>query len=44
LIWWNFVARTKEEMIEAANAWNNHTAFGEVQGYLGNDLNPPSLK
>ncbi len=44
LIWWNFVARTKEEMIEAANAWDNHTVFGEVKGYLGKELIPPPLK
>jgi hypothetical protein len=44
LIWWNFVARTKEEMIEAANAWDNHTAFGEVKGYAGKELTPPSLE
>lgn len=44
LIWWNFVARTKEEMIEAANAWNNHTAFGEVHGYQGKELTPPPLQ
>lgn len=43
LIWWNFVARTKEEMIEATNAWNNHTAFGEVKGYQGEELSPPPL-
>lgn len=44
LIWWNFVARTKEEMIEATNAWNNHTAFGEVKGYKGEKLIPPLLQ
>ncbi len=44
LIWWNFVARTKEEMITAAEAWNNHTAFGEVKGYQGDELTPPVLK
>lgn len=43
LIWWNFVARTKEEMLAAANAWNNQTAFGEVKGYQGERLTPPSL-
>ena len=43
LIWWNFVARTKEEMIRATNAWNNHTAFGEVKGYQGEKLIPPPL-
>jgi len=43
LIWWNFVARTKEEMIAATNAWNNQTAFGEVKGYQGKKLIPPPL-
>ena len=44
LIWWNFVARTKVEMIEATNAWNIHTAFGEVKGYHGDKLIPPPLE
>lgn len=44
LIWWNFVARTKEEMITATNAWNNHTAFGEVKGFNGERLTPPPLQ
>lgn len=43
LIWWNFVARTKEEMINAAEAWNNHTRFGEVVGSHGERLTPPKL-
>lgn len=44
LIWWNFVARNKEEIIQATNAWNNHTAFGEVLGYQGDRLAPPELQ
>lgn len=43
LIWWNFVARTKEEMIAARNAWNDHTEFGEVHGFQGERLTPPAL-
>ncbi len=43
LIWWNFVARTKEEMIQAAKAWDNHTQFGEVIGFKGDRLIPPPL-
>lgn len=35
LIWWNFVARTKEEIKSATDAWNSHTHFGDVQGYVG---------
>lgn len=41
LIWWNFVARTKEEMLKAAAAWDDHSAFGEVKGYQGGRLTPP---
>lgn len=44
LIWWNFVARTKDEMIEAVHAWNHHTAFGEVKGYVGDQLAAPELR
>lgn len=44
LIWWNFVARTRDEMIEASNAWNKHTAFGEVKGFKGRELIPPSCQ
>ena len=43
LIWWNFVARTKAEMAEAVNAWNDHTEFGEVTGYQGDRLSAPVL-
>jgi len=43
LIWWNFVARTNQEMLEAANAWNNQTEFGEVKGYQGERLTAPPL-
>lgn len=42
LIWWNFVARTQQEMIEAATAWEQHTAFGDVAGAQGPPLHPPS--
>lgn len=43
LIWWNFVARTKAEMNQAVHDWNNHTRFGEVIGYPGEDLIAPEL-
>ena len=43
LIWWNFVARTKEEMAQATHAWNNHTDFGEVKEYKGERLTAPPL-
>jgi redox-sensitive bicupin YhaK (pirin superfamily) len=34
LIWWNFVARTRDEIIEARDAWHAHDErFGAVAGF-----------
>ena len=38
-----FCSASKEEIIKATEAWNNHTDFGEVEGYQGNRLIPPEL-
>lgn len=43
LLWWNFVARTKEEIIAATHNWNNHKHFAEVKGYQGGRLTAPEL-
>lgn len=43
LIWWNFVARTKQEIIDATNAWNNQTRFGVVKDYPGERLIAPEM-
>ena len=43
LMWWNFVARTPEEMAEARAAWVEHRHFGEVPAYLGPRLEAPDL-
>ncbi|MFA6037879.1 MAG: pirin family protein [Legionellales bacterium] len=43
LIWWNFVARTDAELVQAVNDWNNHTCFGEVKGYQGESLTAPKM-
>ncbi len=43
LIWWNFVARNKQEIIEATNNWNNHTYFDEVLGYVGKRTPAPVM-
>jgi redox-sensitive bicupin YhaK (pirin superfamily) len=32
LIWWNFVARTQEEVVNAAADWNGGRRFGHVPG------------
>ena len=42
LMWWNFVARSKQELSEACREWNHGDAkFGEVQGYDGDRLTAP---
>ncbi len=33
LMWWNFVARTNEEIVAAAEDWTNGRRFGRVQGH-----------
>lgn len=43
LIWWNFVARTKQEIIEATEAWNHETRFGAVKDYPGERLIAPEM-
>lgn len=43
LLWWNFVARSEAEIVEATNHWNEKSArFGEVKGYVGERLVAPS--
>jgi quercetin 2,3-dioxygenase len=44
LMWWNFVARTKDEMVEARSAWEaGSDRFGAVQSGLGRIAAPPPL-
>jgi redox-sensitive bicupin YhaK (pirin superfamily) len=51
LMWWNFVGRTHEEVVEARAQWQAAVAghpegvarFGEVQGYDGGSLPAPEL-
>ena len=42
LMWWNFVARTPEEIAAARAAWVEGR-FGEVRGYDGPRLAAPPL-
>lgn len=44
LLWWNFVARTQEEVEQATQDWNHGTRFGVVQGYVGARLVAPDLR
>ena len=41
LMWWNFVARTSEEIAQARSDWQSHQRFGEVKAYRGPRLNAP---
>jgi redox-sensitive bicupin YhaK (pirin superfamily) len=43
LMWWNFVARTPEEIAEARTAWEERQGFGEVKAYQGPRLSAPPL-
>lgn len=43
LMWWNFVARTPEEIAQARADWEQHSRFGEVTNYRGARLPAPEL-
>ncbi len=43
LMWWNFVARTPEEIATARAAWEAGEHFGDVRGYAGPRLHAPEL-
>jgi quercetin 2,3-dioxygenase len=43
LMWWNFVARTPEEIAEARADWQAGRRFGAVQAYKGPRLEAPEL-
>jgi hypothetical protein len=43
LMWWNFVARTPDEIDEAARDWARGFRFGKIAGYRGAPLAAPPL-
>ena len=43
LMWWNFVARTPDEIRQARDDWEAHRRFGEVDAYNGPRLRAPAL-
>jgi redox-sensitive bicupin YhaK (pirin superfamily) len=43
LMWWNFVARTPDEIRQARDDWEAHRRFGEVRAYKGPRLAAPDL-
>jgi hypothetical protein len=40
-MWWNFVARTTEEIMAAREDWRAGRRFGEVRAYGGPRLDAP---
>lgn len=44
LLWWNFVARSWDEIRAARQAWVDGTGFGTVRGYDGPVLVAPELE
>lgn len=43
LMWWNFVARTSDEIAVARADWEAHRRFGDVTAYQGPRLDAPAL-
>jgi redox-sensitive bicupin YhaK (pirin superfamily) len=43
LMWWNFVGRTPQDIIEAAADWQRGSRFGDVRGYRGARLPAPPV-
>jgi redox-sensitive bicupin YhaK (pirin superfamily) len=44
LMWWNFVARTPEEIAAARTDWERRERFGEVAAYAGRRLAAPPFE
>ncbi|MGW9300898.1 MULTISPECIES: pirin family protein [Streptomyces] len=43
VMFWNFIARSGEEIVQARKDWEEGSRFGEVQGYDGARLPAPAL-
>jgi redox-sensitive bicupin YhaK (pirin superfamily) len=43
IMWWNFVGRSQDEIVQAREDWMKGTRFGEVRGYDGAPLPAPEL-
>jgi redox-sensitive bicupin YhaK (pirin superfamily) len=43
VMWWNFVARSADEIVDARREWTSGTAFGDVAGFGGYRLPAPDL-
>ncbi|MFD8707998.1 pirin family protein [Kitasatospora sp. NPDC059648] len=43
IMWWNFIGRSNDDIIQARSDWMNGDRFGEVHGYPGDRLPAPEL-
>lgn len=43
IIWWNFVARRREDIVQAARDWQEGRRFGELRGARGTRLVAPDV-
>jgi hypothetical protein len=43
VMWWNFVARSNDEIMSAREEWMTGSTFGDVAGYNGYRLPAPDL-
>jgi redox-sensitive bicupin YhaK (pirin superfamily) len=43
LMWWNFVARTPDEIRDARADWEAHRRFGDVSAYKGARIPAPEI-
>jgi redox-sensitive bicupin YhaK (pirin superfamily) len=43
VMWWNFIGRSHDEIVQAREDWMKGTRFGEVQGYDSAPLPAPEL-
>jgi hypothetical protein len=43
VMWWNFVGRSHDEIVQAREDWLTGRRFGEVRGYDGAALPAPPL-
>lgn len=43
VMWWNFVARTADEISAVREDWEQHRRFGDVKAYQGPRLSAPPL-
>jgi hypothetical protein len=43
VMWWNFVGRSHDEIVQARAGWEAGRGFGEVHGYAGDRLAAPPM-